>query len=150
MLQPWPSQCSASVVCCVKLLSAATPTAVQSDGDTQDTALMPIPDAPAGSGSGGCTLQLVPFHFSSSTAGVRSVLSFWSPTAKHSDGPPQETLFRKVFSVPLGLPMACIDQAVPFHFSMSRRWSAKLKLPTLPTAKHSTGAAHAMLLRSLG
>jgi len=52
--------------------------------------------------------------------------------------------------VPLGLPKACIDHTVPFHASMSSRWSAKLKLPTLPAAKHSTGDAQAMLLRSLG
>src|SRR5690242_14825482 len=111
---------------------------------------MPMATAPAGSGRGGCTVQLMPFHFSNSTPGVRSVLSFWSPAAKHSEGPPQETLFRNVFRVPVGLPMACIDHAVPFHISMSRRWSAKLKLPTLPTAKHSAGDVHAMLLRSLG
>src|SRR5690348_13532993 len=71
MLQPWPSQCSTSEVCCVKLLSAASPTAVQSDGDTQDTAWMPRATAPAGSGRGGCTVQLMPFHFSNSTPGVR-------------------------------------------------------------------------------
>src|SRR6516164_11476377 len=33
---------------------------------------------------------------------------------------------------------------------MSRRWSAKLKLPTPPTAKHSVGDTQATLLRSLG
>jgi len=78
------------------------------------------------------------------------VLSFSSPNAKHSDGPPQETLFRNVFAVPLGFPTACIDHAFPFQASMSRRWSAKLKLPTPPTAKHCVGNAQATLLRSLG
>lgn len=92
----------------------------------------------------------MPFHFSSSTPGVRPVLSFSLPTVKQSEGPPQETLVMKSFAVPLGLPRACTDHAVPFHISMSCRWSATLKLPTLPTAKHSAADGHAMLLRSLG
>lgn len=107
----------------------ASPTAVQSDGATQEIPFSSLADAPGL--SGGTIVHVDPFNISA------NVLKFVSePTARHEVGPVHDTEIRSPLVGSLG--SVASVQAEPFHVSAMARSGPSAR----PTATQAVGAVH--------
>jgi len=116
------------------------PTAVQSDGEGQDTPPRMLKLARAGLGVDGAC-QAAPFHRSPSGTTAPELLTY-PPTASHEETA-QETLFNWANCAPAGAGTACNSHRVSFHRS------ATMPACDPPTASQAPGAMQETPARKL-
>jgi hypothetical protein len=141
MVQFVPFHRSASVPMGLPALSVWAPTAVQNEGEVQDTPARKLPAAPVGVGTGRICHR-VPSHRSATSPVGKPELSKDVPTAMQNVLAVQETPNRAVPGAPAGLGVGWMVQFVPFHCSAR----VAVGLPKLsvraPTAVHAMADVH--------
>jgi len=116
------------------------PTAVQADGEVQDTPLRKLPD-PVGLNVGTID-HVVPSQRSASVPAPLPEVSTRPPAAMQADEDVHDTPDRMVNVEPDGLGVAWMAQLVPFH-----RSARVLPVPEFPTAVHAELEVHDTLFR---
>jgi hypothetical protein len=141
MVQFVPFHRSASVPTGLPALSVRAPTAVQNQGEVQDTPAKKLPAAPEGVGTG-WSCHRVPSHRCATSPVGMPELSRVVPTAMQNVLAVQETPNRPVPGAPAGLGVGWMRQLVPFHNSAR----VPVGLPKLsvraPTAVQATADMH--------
>jgi hypothetical protein len=132
-----PFHRSASVPTGLPALSVRAPTAVQNEGEVQDTPAKKLPGAPEGAGTGRIRHR-VPSQRSATSPVGKPELSKDVPTAMQNVWAVQETPNRALPGAPAGLGVGWKVQFVPFH----RSARVPVGLPKLsvrvPTAVQAT------------
>jgi hypothetical protein len=120
----------------------ALPTAVQADGELQDTPNRAL--SWVGEVLGLATMDHTePFHDSISVCSVNAPM-LYMPTAKQADGPLHDTPYRALLKADGTLGLARMDHTEPFHDSVSVfvEVPAEVLVLSAPTAVHADGELH--------
>jgi hypothetical protein len=134
MLQLVPSQRSVSVPTELPELSKAGPTAIQTEGDVQETPPKTLKGAPGGVGAG-VIRHAMPSHRSATGPLALLKRSVAWPTAMQAEGDLHDTPRRLAPRVPRGLTVGWMLHCVPSHPS-PRVTSAPEESDPMPTATH--------------
>jgi hypothetical protein len=143
MVQFVPFHRSASVPTGLPALSVRAPTAVQNQGEVQDTPAKKLPAAPEGVGTG-WSCHRVPSHRCATSPVGMPELSRVVPTAMQNVLAVQETPNRPVPGAPAGLGVGWMRQVTPSHRSASG------PLADVPVAVQAEGPVQDTLARTLG